>query len=155
MEKHNLHDNFHDPMEALRKEMALTVEMKQAAKEYNIERAKSLLDPDRRAWIYGLAGKDGIIRHVGVSFYPDYQLSILAKRTDGIGRWVREHEPAIVRLEEVSLFDRSKKVRMWKRRFKGPLIRRGKKVKSKPVAEMSREELQVLIRQQALGLRGE
>jgi hypothetical protein len=111
--------------------------------QYKREKADSIANPDRTGWIYGLIGTDGILRHVGVSFYPEHQLRFLSRRDDAIGVWIRRDHPSMVRLEEVRPGDMSKRVKYWQRRFRGPLLKRTNPKKKKPVEEQTEVEVKV------------
>jgi len=108
--------------------------------QYKREKAASIANPDRMGWIYGLIGADGILRHVGVSFYPEHQLRFLSRREDAIGVWIRREHPSMVRLEEVRPGDMSKRVKYWQRKFRGPLLKRTNPRKKKPMYDVFQEE---------------
>jgi len=122
-------------------------ERDQNAIQYKREKAASITNPDRTGWVYGLIGSDAIIRHVGVSFYPDHQLRFLARREDAIGVWIRREHPSMVLLEEVTPGDMSKRVKFWQRKFKGPLLKRTSPKEPKPLDEQTEEEIRVTLRQ--------
>tara|TARA_R100001086_G_scaffold166981_1_gene90626 strand:+ start:845 stop:1276 length:432 start_codon:yes stop_codon:yes gene_type:complete len=121
-------------------------ERDQNAIRYKRQKAVSIADPNRKGWVYGLIGPDGILRHIGVSFYPDHQLRFLARREDAIGVWIKREKPSVVLLEQVTPGDMSKRVKIWQRRFKGLLLRRANPKKGKAIEEMSDEEVRVSLK---------
>jgi len=114
---------------------------------YREKRESQALGINRKAWVYALA--DDAVRYVGVSFYPDYQASqVLKGGQDALGEWIREKKPALIRLEEVSQGDMAKRVKSWRRSFKGALITRTRKVAVKNIEDMTPKELLERLSQQ-------
>jgi len=133
--------NITNAMDDLHSEMAKMESQKETKGRHNQERTESLMDPNRKAHVYGLS--DGEVRYVGVSFYPSHQLDLLRRRDDDLGRWIRVQKPELLLFEQVGKKEASKKIKWWQRRFQEFLIKREKTVRyeEKPLDDQSVEEL--------------